>query len=94
MGNGGGSVKAYYGGGDTITTVCGKDTHGASVTILYSGGIFRHIRVDTSEITTPRVEIFADGIKVGCTFIYADAMRKLTQEWQAFMVAQSKVIQP
>jgi hypothetical protein len=73
--------------------MCGHDTHGANVVISYVSPVFNHARVDTMEITRPRVELFPDGVRIGCTFVTKDALEKIASEYAAFLVSRSKVLQ-
>lgn len=82
-------------GKDYSLRICGIDTLGAPILLSECGGLLNH--VDTTSIqknSIPRVEVCAHGIRVGCTFVTVDALRRLAKEMEDFKRCNTKVIQP
>ena len=76
------------------TTLAGVKTHGAQVVITYSTGSLGFVHLTTAGASSPRVELFPDGVRIGCTFVTTDALQTLAREHAAFLVERSKVLQP
>lgn len=98
MGNGyGGYGKPIYPGilnqMGAETTFGGIKTHGADVIISYLGECMGYMHLTAEKHTKPRVELFPDGVRLGCAFITKDALEKIASEHKAFMSERSKVLQ-
>jgi hypothetical protein len=76
----------------------GTDTLGAGILIYHDGATIKHAdsRDSTTKLTTttPRVEVSERGIRVGCSFVTADVLRRLLRELDEFKRCKTKVIQP
>lgn len=82
---------------DSVLHVAGVDTLGARILIYECGGYINH--VDASDArnirsSIPRFEVCAHGIRLGCTFITIDGIRRLSKEMEDFKRCNTKVIQP
>lgn len=83
--------RAHY--GEQEETFGGIKTHGASVVIAYLWEVVGFMHLTSSAHTKPRVEVFPDGVRIGCTFVTGDAIRKIAKEYAQFEISRSKVIQ-
>lgn len=88
--------ESWYRSGNALH-ICGVDTLGAPILISECGGYINHADATDAENpkrSTPRVEVCAHGIRVGCTFVTVDALRRIAKEMEDFKRCNTKVIQP
>ena len=75
-------------------TFGGIKTHGASVVVSYLSESIGYMHLTAEKHSKPHVELFPDGVLVGCTFVTKEALEKIAKEHAAFLVSRSKVLQP
>lgn len=76
--------------------IAGVNTLGARILIYECNGRVNHVDASGCDVTTsiPRLEVCLHGIRLGCTFITNDGIRRLAKEMEDFKRCNTKVIQP
>lgn len=79
----------------SIRNICGIETLGAKILIFAANGYIYHADESGGANTRkPRFEVSDAGVRIGCTFVTADAIRRIKLELDAFSHSKTKVVQP